>query len=97
MKKKLFNWLHKYALKVIKINIDTYGNRLTPEYLLNKGWIEIDGYYIEPNVKDRDLILISFESHYYRVWHSSKRTFIALASTVEWFETYYMLHDDNVY
>ena len=97
MKKKLFNWLYKYALKVIDTNIEEYGNRLTPEYLLNKGWIEKDGYYIEPNMKDRDLISISFESHYYRVWHSADRTFIALESTVEWFEIYYMLHDDNVY
>jgi len=47
-------------------------------------------------MKDRDLITIQFESHYYRVWHSSKLTFIALESSVEWFELYYLLaHGDN--
>jgi len=67
-----------------------------PEYLLKKGWIEQDGYYIEPNMKDRDLVSISFEAHYYHVWHSSKRTFIALESTIEWFESYYLIiHGDN--
>ena len=96
MKKKFFNWLYKFAIKVIAINFVKHGNQLTPEYLLNKGWIEQDGYYIEPNMKDRDLVSISFESHYYRVWHSSKRTFIALESTIEWFENYYLIiHGDN--
>ncbi len=96
MKKKLFNWLYKLALKTIAINIVNYGNRLTPEYLLAKGWIFIDGYYIEPDIKDRDLVSISFESHFYRVWHSEKRTFIACESTIEWFENYYLIiHGDN--
>ena len=96
MKKKIFNWLYKFAIKVIAINIVKYGNQLTPEYLIKKGWIEQDGYYIESNMKDRDLVSISFEAHYYRVWHSSKRTFIALESTIEWFENYYLIiHGDN--
>jgi hypothetical protein len=96
MKKKIFNYLYKLAIKVIAINIVKHGNQLTPEYLLNKGWIKQDGYYIEPNMKDRDLVSIGFESHYYRVWHSSKRTFIALESTIEWFENYYLIiHGDN--
>lgn len=96
MKKKIYNWLFKKAIKVIAINIVKYGNQLTPEYLLNKGWIEKDGYYIEPNMKDRDLVSISFEAHYYLVWHSSKRTFIALERTIEWFENYYLIiHGDN--
>ena len=96
MKKKIYNKLFKLAKKVIAINIVKHGTQLTPQYLIDSRWIEQDGYYIEPNLKDRDRISISFESHYYRVWHSEKRTFFALESTVEWFELYYLLaHGDN--
>lgn len=91
MKNKVYNWLFKLAKKVIAINIVKYGTQLTPQYLIKRGWIEESGYYIEPNIKDRDRISISFEYHYYRVWHSEKRTFFALESTVEWFELYYLL------
>lgn len=96
MKKKINNWLFKLAKKVIAIKIVKYGTQLTPQYLIERGWVEQDGYYIEPNIKDRDRISISFESHYYRVWHGEKRTFFALESTIEWFELYYLLaHGDN--
>jgi len=96
MKKKLLNWLYKLALKIIAINIVKYGNKLTPEYLLKKGWIEKDGYYIESGIKDRDRISIKFESNYYRIWHSDKMTFITLENSIEWFEIYYLiLHPDN--
>ena len=96
MKKKIFNWLYKFAIKVIAINIVKHGNQLTPDYLLKRGWVEKDGYYVEPNMKDRDLILIQFESHYYRVWNSEHHTFIALESTIEWFEAYYLIiHPHN--
>jgi hypothetical protein len=96
MKKKVFNWLYNIAIKIIAKNIVKYGNQLTPEYLLKRGWIEKDGYYVEKSMKDRDLISISFEANYYRVWHSSRRTFIALESTIEWFENYYLIiHGDN--
>ena len=96
MKKKIYNWLFRVAKKVIAINIMKQGTQLTPQYLIERGWVEENDYYIEPNMKDRDRISISFESHYYRVWHSEKRTFFALESTVEWFELYYLLaHGDN--
>lgn len=96
MKKEIYNWIFKLAKKFISINIVHYGTQLTPKYLIERGWAEEDGYYIEPNIKDRDRISISFEHHYYRVWHSDKRTFIALESTIEWFELYYLLaHKDN--
>jgi len=96
MKKKIYKWLFKLAKKVIAINIVKHGTQLTPQHLIERGWVEENGYYIEPNIKDRDRISISFGSYYYRVWHSSKRTFIALESTVEWFELYYLLaHGDN--
>lgn len=102
MKKKFFNWLYKKAITVIAINIVNYGNKLTPDYLIKKGWVsEYDEircktYYCEPNMKDRDVVYIEFESHYYRVWHSSAKTFIALESTIEWFENYYLIiHGDN--
>jgi hypothetical protein len=96
MEKKIFNWLYRLAIKVIAINIVRYGNRLTPDYLLKRGWIKKNGYYIEPNIKDKDLVLIRFENGYYRVWHSDKLTFIALESSIEWFEAYYLIiHPGN--
>ena len=96
MKNKINNWLFKKAKKFLAKRLVYSSNRLTPEYLIERGWVEQDGYYIEPNIKDRDRISISFESHYYRVWHSDKRTFFALESTIEWFELYYLLaHGDN--
>ena len=96
MKKKVYNWLFRIAKKVIAINIVKYGTPLIPQYLIERGWIEENGYYIEPNLKNRDRISISFDHNYYRVWRSETRTFIALESTVEWFELYYLLaHDDN--
>ena len=91
MRKAIYNWLFRKAVKVIAINIVKHGNKLTTKYLLDRGWIEKDGYYIEPCIKDRDLISIKFESNYYRVWHSSKRTFIATERTIEWFESYYLI------
>lgn len=96
MKKKINNWLFKLAKKIIAINIVKYGTQLTAQYLIERGWVERDGYYIEPNVKDRDRISISFGHHYYRVYHSEKRIFFAIENTVEWFELYYLLaHGDN--
>ena len=96
IKRSIKSWIYRQAIKVIAKRIVKDSNLLTPQYLLERGWVEKDGYYTEPNMKDRDLITIQFESHYYRVWHSSKLTFIALESSVEWFELYYLLaHGDN--
>ena len=84
MKKKIFNLLHKKALKIISINIFTYGNKLTPDYLLKRGWIiKFDkttqkSYYCEPNTKERDTIYVEFESNYYRVWHGKKKHLLHL-------------------
>lgn len=96
MKKKIYNWLFKKAIKVIALNLVKYGNPLTPEYLLKRGWIEKDGFYFEPNVKERDQINIRFENHYYYVSHSNKHTYFATESSIEWFENYFLLaHGDN--
>jgi hypothetical protein len=101
METKFKNWIWNIVIKIIAIRLVHSENRLTPEYLLSKGWVMTEGIndrvmYVEPNIKDRDLISISFEHHYYRVWHSKKETFIALESTIEWFELYYLLaHPDN--
>lgn len=90
------NWFYAFALKLIANRIVHHGQRLTPEYLLSRGWVEQDGDFVEPDVKDRDKIWITFENHYYRVWHGKNRTFIGLESTVEWFENYFLLaHGDN--
>lgn len=102
MKQKIMNFacrldfIYKLAVKLISNRIVREQNLLTPKYLTDMGWIEKDGYYFEPNIKDRDLISISFEKNWFRVWHGKERTFIALESKVEWFEIYYLLsHDDN--
>ena len=101
MKTKIYNWIFKLAMTFIAKRFVHSNNKLTPEYLLSKGWVMQEGIrdtvmYVEPNMKDRDRILISFENHYYRVWHSKSETFIALESSVEWFEMYYLIiHPDN--
>lgn len=89
-------WIYRLAIKLIANRIVHGRNRLTPEYLKGKGWIQKGKYWVEPNIKDRDKIWIHFENHYYRVWHGGDRTFIALESSLEWFENYYLLaHGDN--
>jgi len=101
MKNKIYNLIFKLAMIFIAKRLVHSDNRLTPDYLLSRGWVMQEGIkesvmYAEPNMKDRDRISISFESHYYRVWHSKAETFIALESTIEWFEMYYLIiHPDN--
>jgi len=101
MKKRLFkwivkfNWIYKLAKKITANSIVHNQNLLTPKYLTDRGWIEKDGYYIESDIKGRDLISIQFEHHYFRIYHSEKRTFIALKSKIEWFEMYYLLVADS--
>ncbi len=90
------NWIYNLAVKLIANRIVHGQNQLTPKYLLDRGWVEEDGFFVEPNIKDRDKIWIQFESHYFRIWHGKERTFIGLESKVEWFDNYYLLaHGDN--
>ena len=93
----LKNWAYKLAVKLIANRIVHSQNRLTRDYLMSNGWELQDGkYWVQPNIKDRDKILVEFENHYYRVWHGADRTFIALEISIEWFENYYLLaHGDN--
>ena len=99
MKKKLYNWLFKKAMKIVALNLVRYKTILTPEYLLNKGWIEKDGFYFEPGIKDKYKISIKFDevcSWCYNVYYGKNHTCIASESSVEWFENYYLLaHGDN--
>jgi hypothetical protein len=71
--------------------------KFTPQYLIEKGFKEDeDGYFVEPNLKDRDKIWVSFDRGCYRVWHGKDKTFITLHTKIEWFETcYLMAHGDN--
>ena len=62
MKKKLYNWLFKKAMKIVALNLVRYNTKLTPEYLLNKGWVEKDGFYFEPGIKDKYKISIKFST-----------------------------------
>lgn len=96
------NLIYKFAIKIIAKRLVYSKKVLTPGYLLAKGWIPKPDvvrnktFYCEPNMKGRDVIFIDFENSYYRVWHSEAKTFIALESTIEWFELYYLLaHGDN--
>lgn len=92
----LKNWAYRLALKLIANRIVHGQNPLTPEYLKSKGWVEENGFWVELNIKERDKIWIQFEHHYFRIWHGKERTFIALESKLEWFESYYLLaHGDN--
>lgn len=68
---------------------------LQPRHLIAMGWVEENGFYFEPNVKSRDRISIQFENHYYRVWHGTDMTFIALKSSLDWFYMYYLLVGSN--
>lgn len=89
-------WIYALAVKLIANRIVHCQNILTPKYLIDRGWIEKDGYFIEPNLKERDTIWIKFEHHYFRVYHGAQQTFIALESKIEWFENYHLLaHGDN--
>lgn len=85
------DWLYNKARKIIIRRILKEDNILTPQYLSDRGWIKEDECYVESNVKVRDKIWISFEHYYYRVYHGEEKTFIALRSETEWFETYYLL------
>ena len=92
----LNNWAYKLAVKMIANRIIYSQNLLTPDYLKSKGWIKENGFWVEPNIKERDKIWIQFENHYFRVWHGRDRTFISLETKLEWFENYYLLaHSDN--
>jgi hypothetical protein len=89
-------WAYKLSKRLIANRIIRGDSYLTPQYLIDRGWIEENGFYIEPNMKDRDRIYISFEPNIFRVWHSDKKTFIAAESSIEWFEIYYLIiHPDN--
>ena len=90
------NWIYELALRVIAKRIVHSQNLLRPNYLIEKGWVEEDGFYFELNTKDRDKIWIQFEDRYFRVWHGKEKTFIGIESKVEWFETYLLTsHSDN--
>lgn len=102
MKQKITTWLSKknwaygFSKRIIANKIIRGNNKLTPKYLIDKNWIEEDGIYYEPNIKGRDMVGIQFNEHYYRVFHSDKKTFITTESSVEWFEMYMLLiHSDN--
>jgi hypothetical protein len=85
-------WAYNLAQRIIANKIIHHSCKLTPEYLINNGWVEDDdGYYSEPNIKDRDKVWVIFYGSFYKVWYGSGKTFIAKESSKEWFEQYYLL------
>ncbi len=100
MKTEIKQWLFNLCLKTVIKFVNNGDRKLTGTILKERGWEAVNAhgsfYWVEPNIKDRDKIWISFENHYYKVWHGKDRTFIALESSLEWFEVYYkMIHPDN--
>lgn len=91
------NMIYKLAIKIIVKRLETSNNKLTPAYLSKKGfvreWDEVRQkfYFVEENIKERDKVSIEFENRYYRVWHGKDRTFIAIKTSIEWFEMYMRL------
>jgi hypothetical protein len=89
----------KTTFKNIQVGINTSETPLTPYILVKNGWerrTENDKvYYIQPYMKDRDRVYIEFESHYYRVWHSHRKTFISVQTHVEWLLLYLLLQNPN--
>lgn len=71
--------------------------QLTPFDLMRAGWIEnVDHFWVQPSIKDRDRVSIKFENHYFRVYHSEKMTFIALQDSKEWLQLYLSLLDHHM-
>lgn len=98
LRKEFSLWSWKQEKKILIKRLSGY-NRLQPHHLTSLGFVYAEnGYYFQPNIKDRDRISVEFvENGYgYRVYHSKSMTFIAAENTLEWFETYYLLiHPDN--
>lgn len=88
--------LYKLALKAIAKRIIHSTTPLTPEYLKERGWVLEERslglpYWHEPNIKSRDRIWVEFQDGYYRLFQGQDKTFIALESSQEWFDAYYLL------
>ena len=90
-------WLLNIILKVLRWLIRRKGDQLLSDHLYDAGWIiEVQNeraFFIEPNIKGRDKIWISFENHYYRIYHGENRTFIDLQCTLQWLQVYLFLTD----
>ncbi len=101
MKQNIINYLIKYnfiynlVIKLFANRIIRETNKLTPNDLLIKGWVNEKGYYTQSlEVKVTHKIYIEFEHHYYRLYYGPNKTFIALRDNKEWFEMFYMLVND---
>lgn len=82
-------YILKIIIKVLYWVIFKKGDQLQPWHLSAAGWIvDENGFYVEPNIKGRDKVSIQFENHYFRVYHSEYRTFVALESRKEWLQLY---------
>lgn len=96
--------IYKIAKRIVLKRIENDPEKLTVKHLFDRGWIvEYDevlekGFMVEENIKERDKIWVEFalDFTWYRVYHGKDRTFIALESSLEWFEWHFLLaHPDN--
>lgn len=100
MKSKFFVFICKMSVvkhfcrKIISYRIVWLNESLTHDYLIKKGFVLKDGYYIEPNVKSKYAIRITFHDNgsHYKVSVGESDKVIAVESSVEWFELFYLLH-----
>lgn len=94
-------YIYKLVLRLIRYILVNKSTPLSAETLKSWGWelTHIQRYgkdcWKEPDIKERDQVLIEIEDHYYRVWHGPNGTFIALESSVEWLQTYLLLMDKH--
>ena len=58
MAQRIKNWIFQIVKIIVARRIVTSNNLLSPQYLLEHGWIEEEGNFIEPNVKKRDKIWV---------------------------------------
>ena len=99
MKKLILKIAFHIAASLLRVSIGRSTSGLTPSHLIKRGFVASDEggrAFYEPNVKGRDRVTVVFEREYYRVYHSDAMIFVALESSREWFDAYYMLiHPDN--
>jgi hypothetical protein len=96
MKKKFRHWLLRLTIKVQYWIMFRHATQLTSAHLLAAGWIlDHNGYFVEPFIKDRDKVWVQIEGYYYRVFHSERKTFIALECSVEWLQAYLFILDKH--
>ena len=87
------------ALYILFLRIIKGDNYLTPDYLIDKGWVvDDDDFYYEEGVKKKFRIYIKFSDlkNGYMVYLTEEKIYLTYETKIEWFEMFYLLqHPDN--